>query len=129
MINIVNYRVGNLQNIQNAFSTLGVSSQIVDNPEELKTAEKIVLPGVGSFGYCMQMIKKYNFDEIIKEKIKQGKILLGICVGMQVLFEWGLEKKGKPQGHCCKAGGQAIEKIIDACLLFEGKDTEQEDKQ
>ena len=92
MINIVNYRVGNLQNIQNAFSTLGVSSQIVDNPEELKTAEKIVLPGVGSFGYCMQMIKKYNFDEIIKEKIKQGKILLGICVGMQVLFEWGLEK-------------------------------------
>ena len=59
MINIVNYRVGNLQNIQNAFSTLGVSSQIVDNPEELKTAEKIVLPGVGSFScYCMQMIKK-----------------------------------------------------------------------
>ena len=83
MINIVNYRVGNLQNIQNAFSTLGFSSQIINNPEELKTAEKIVLPGVGSFGYCMQMIKKYNFDEIIKEKIKQGKILLGICVGMQ----------------------------------------------
>ena len=54
MINIVNYRVGNLQNIQNAFSTLGFSSQIINNPEELKTAEKIVLPGVGSFGYCMQ---------------------------------------------------------------------------
>ena len=48
-------------------------------------------------GYCMQMIKKYNFDEIIKEKIKQGKILLGICVGMQVLFEWGMEK-GEHQG-------------------------------
>ena len=43
------------------------------------------------------MIKKYNFDEIIKEKIKQGKILLGICVGMQVLFEWGMEK-GEHQG-------------------------------
>ena len=49
MINIVNYRVGNLQNIQNAFSTLGFSSQIINNPEELKIAEKIVLPGVGSF--------------------------------------------------------------------------------
>ena len=97
MISIVNYKVGNLQNIQNAFSTLGFSSQIINNPEELKTAEKIVLPGVGSFGYCMQMIKKHHFDEIIVEKIQQGKTLLGICVGMQILFEWG-EEKGMHQG-------------------------------
>ncbi len=97
MISIVNYRVGNLQNIQNAFSTLGFSSKIIDKPEELKTAEKIVLPGVGSFGYCMHKIKEYHFDKIIVEKIKQGKALLGICVGMQILFEWG-EEKGIHQG-------------------------------
>ena len=91
MISIINYGVGNLQNICNAFNYLQKKSQVISTPKELAKAEKIILPGVGSFGYCVQKIKEYNYTDALLEAVAKKIPLLGICVGMQVLFEKSIE--------------------------------------
>ena len=91
MISIINYGVGNLQNICNAFNYLQKKSQVISTPKELAKAEKIILPGVGSFGYCVQKIKEYNYTDALLEAVTKKIPLLGICVGMQVLFEKSIE--------------------------------------
>ncbi len=91
MISIINYDVGNLQNICNAFNYLQKKSQVISTPKELAKAEKIILPGVGSFGYCVQKIKEYNYTDALLEAVTKKIPLLGICVGMQVLFEKSIE--------------------------------------
>ena len=97
MISIVDYGVGNLQNICNALDFIGEKSKIIYTPQELEKAEKIILPGVGSFAYCMQKINAYHYLEILQETAKKQKPILGICVGMQVFFEKSSEQ-GKHQG-------------------------------
>lgn len=91
MIAIINYRAGNLQNLKNALDFLGEESMIVDSPEMLAGASKIILPGVGAFGPAMENLQKYGFVEPIKEAVKAGKSLLGICLGMQLLFTKSFE--------------------------------------
>jgi glutamine amidotransferase len=97
VISVVDYGVGNLQNICNAFDFLQKKSKIVQSPKELAKAEKIILPGVGSFGYCVQKIKEYQFVDTLLEKVEDGTPLLGICVGMQLFFEESKEQ-GRHQG-------------------------------
>tara|TARA_B100001939_G_scaffold317898_1_gene304908 strand:- start:507 stop:1124 length:618 start_codon:yes stop_codon:yes gene_type:complete len=84
-IGIVDYGVGNLKSIFNAFNYLGLEIEFINNPINIKKYDKIVLPGVGSFKYCMERIKLTNFDEEIKNFVTNKKMLLGICVGMQML--------------------------------------------
>ena len=96
MISIINYGVGNLQNIYNALSFLKQKSKIISTPQELEKAEKIILPGVGSFGYCIKKIKEFDFFDLLVAKA-QNTPFLGICVGMQLLFSIS-EEKGNYDG-------------------------------
>jgi len=86
MIGIIDYHLNNLRSVQKAFERVGVQSFISDNPDELKKAEKLVLPGVGAFGMAMENLKVLGLKNVIEEHVAAGKPLLGICLGMQLLF-------------------------------------------
>lgn len=87
MIVIIDYGVGNLASVKNALDMLGVESQISDRPSAIKKADALILPGVGAAGQGMKNLKKSGLDKIIVSEIKKGKPFLGICLGMQLLFE------------------------------------------
>jgi glutamine amidotransferase len=85
-IAIIDYGVGNLRSIENALSYIGVRSQIVSSPTLLETFSGIILPGVGAFGEGMKKIQIQGFVEVLKKWAEDGKPLLGVCLGMQLLF-------------------------------------------
>ncbi|WP_169784616.1 imidazole glycerol phosphate synthase subunit HisH [Campylobacter curvus] len=87
MIGIIDYGAGNLQSVINAFEKLNLSARLVRNAEELAKFERIILPGVGAFGEAMKKLKSANLDEAIKDFVASGRPFLGICLGMQLLFE------------------------------------------
>ena len=91
MIYIVDYGAGNLFSVKNALDYLQVESKITANPADLKDAGGIILPGVGAFRDCMTMLNESGFTEELKAQAAAGKPLLGICLGMQMLFEKGYE--------------------------------------
>jgi len=86
LLAIIDYNMGNLSSVKNAFNKLGIKAEIIQDCEKLKNFDKIILPGVGAFADAMEHLKKYNLDEAIKEEVKKGKYLLGICLGMQLLL-------------------------------------------
>ncbi len=86
-IGIVDYNMGNLASVRNAFKKIGANAEIVKNPENIKNYDKLILPGVGAFGDAIKHLKSTGMDEAIKEFVKSGKYLLGVCLGMQLLFE------------------------------------------
>ncbi len=88
MITIVDYGMGNLGSIQNMFKYIGVPAQIEHDPDKIKNASKILLPGVGSFDTAMHKINTSELKEVLDEKALKEKIpVLGICLGMQLLTE------------------------------------------
>ena len=87
MIAIIDYNMGNLRSVENAFDKIGTKTQIVKDPQQLKNFDKIILPGVGAYGDAMEHLKNFGMQEAIKEFAKSGKPLLGVCLGMQLLFE------------------------------------------
>ena len=87
MIGIVDYNMGNLASVKNAFDKIGAKAEIVKDADKLKNYDKLLFPGVGAFGDAMEHLKKTNLDEAIKEFVNSGKYVLGICLGMQLLFE------------------------------------------
>ncbi len=87
MIAVIDYNMGNLRSVENAFNKIGEKIVIVRDPDEFKKFDKLVLPGVGAFGDAMDHLKINGADEAIKEFAKSGKPILGICLGMQLLFE------------------------------------------
>lgn len=91
MIQIVDYGAGNLFSVQNALNYLQIENKVTADPAELDKADGIILPGVGAFRDAMQMLNHSGFTEAIQEQVAQGKPLLGICLGMQMLFEKGYE--------------------------------------
>ncbi len=97
MIAIIDYGMGNLKSVRNALNYLGIENKISADPNEIKKADALILPGVGAFPDAMETIEKLGLDKVIKEEVHKGKYLLGICLGMQLLFEKGyegLEKNG-----------------------------------
>ena len=86
-IGIVDYNMGNLASVKNAFDKIGANAKIVNSPDKIKNYDKLILPGVGAFGDAMQHLKSTGMDEAIKDFVKSGKFLLGVCLGMQLLFE------------------------------------------
>ena len=86
MIAVIDYNMGNLQSVQNAFLKIGKKIDIVKDSDKLKKYDKIILPGVGAFGDAMIHLKKTNMDQAIKEASNSGKFILGICLGMQLLL-------------------------------------------
>lgn len=91
MIYIVDYGAGNLFSVKNALDYLRIENKITAKPDELVEADGIILPGVGAFRDAMTMLNNSGFTEAIKEQVAAGKPLLGICLGMQMLFEKGYE--------------------------------------
>lgn len=84
---IIDYGVGNLRSVEKAFAATGCSAVISADENLLRKAERLVLPGVGAFGACMNALTERGFDELVRERVTAGTPLLGVCVGMQMLFE------------------------------------------
>lgn len=91
MIAIIDYGVGNLYSLSSSLAYLGIPCIVTRDAEEIKSADKIILPGVGAFGDAMQKLKDTGLVPVLKEEAANGKPLLGICLGMQLLFEEGFE--------------------------------------
>ncbi len=90
MTAIIDYGAGNLFSVKNALDYLGIENIITKNADEIRKADRLILPGVGAFPDAMRMLNNSGLTEIIKEEAKR-KPLLGICLGMQMLFEKGYE--------------------------------------
>ena len=93
-IAIIDYGVGNLRSAEKAFQHLGFDAALTREPAALQAARKIVLPGVGAFGECMERLREHGFVEPLLAEVRVGKPVLGICVGMQMLFEGSEESTG-----------------------------------
>ncbi len=94
MIAIIDYGAGNLQSVKKAFDFIGAESVVTDNPETINACDKILLPGVGSFGDAMDSMNKKGLVETVKQNALSGKPFLGICLGLQLLFEESEESPG-----------------------------------
>ena len=84
---IVDYEMGNLRSVQNGFRAIGEEARVVSRPEEVSLADAVVLPGVGAFGDCMRNLREAGLDVAVLDAIRSGQPFLGICLGLQVLFE------------------------------------------
>ena len=84
---IIDYGVGNLRSVEKAFQAGGVEAAVSSDEAVLRAAEKLVLPGVGAFRACMEALTARGFDRLVRERVGAGTPLLGVCVGMQMLFE------------------------------------------
>jgi glutamine amidotransferase len=93
---IVDYGVGNLRSAQKAFETLGQPAEITSDAERIAAAPAVVLPGQGAFGTCMENLAAAGLVESVRQAARSGRPFLGICVGMQILFEESEESPGVP---------------------------------
>jgi imidazole glycerol-phosphate synthase subunit HisH len=84
---IIDYGVGNLRSVEKAFAATGCEAIVTGDEAELRAAEKLVLPGVGAFAACMKALSERGFDRLVRDKAQAGTPLLGVCVGMQLLFD------------------------------------------
>ncbi len=114
---IINYGLGNLVSIENALRYLKINNKIISNPKDLKNFSHLILPGVGSFSTGMKNITKFGWDEEIKKFYSNRKLILGICLGMQMLFsdsnEFGLSNGlGLIQGKCRMFSEETKNKIV-----------------
>jgi len=142
MITIIDYKAGNLTSVKLAFESIGQKVKITDEPKQILQAEKIVFPGVGAAKAAMDSLKSLNLIEPIRKVIADGVPFLGICIGMQVLFESSEEdggteclgilpgsvKKFKTSDKICKIpqiGWNAV-KITRKHPIFDGIEDESE---
>ena len=139
MIAILDYDAGNLKSVEKALAFLREESVITRDRQEVRKADKLILPGVGSFGAAMEQLKKYEIDQMLKEAVEEGKPLLGICLGLQLLFDGSEESQGVEGLHLLKGSilripdqeglkiphiGWNSLKLKNDGRLFEGIDTE-----
>lgn len=87
MISILDYGSGNIRSAERALQRIGLKTQITSNFQEALEADGLVVPGVGAFGSCMQQLQQIGAAELIRQRVEQDRPILGICVGMQILFE------------------------------------------
>ena len=87
MIAIIDYGVGNLRSVEKAFAATGCEAIVSGDVDVLRRAERLVLPGVGAFASCMKSLRERGFESLVRERAEAGTPLLGICVGMQMLFD------------------------------------------
>src|SRR5262245_39601862 len=103
MISIVDYGMGNLRSVQKAFEKLGYDARVTDRPEDIGSADKLVLPGVGAFRDAMEGLRVRRMIEPVRDFVSSGRPFFGICLGMQLLFDWGYED-GEYEGLGVLAG-------------------------
>ncbi len=94
MIAVIDYGAGNLHSVKNALDFIGAQSVVTSDPHEIAKADKVILPGVGAFGDAMKSLEKTGLDKAVIETAKSGKPLLGICLGLQLMFEESEETAG-----------------------------------
>ena len=94
MIAIIDYDAGNTKSVEKALKYLGEDAVITRDREEILSADKVILPGVGAFGDAMEQLKKYELDKVIHQVTAENKPFLGICLGLQLLFEGSDESQG-----------------------------------
>jgi glutamine amidotransferase len=87
VIAVLDYGIGNLRSAEKALEKVGADARLVTEPDDAAGATGIVLPGVGAFGRCMEALRKSGLDEVAMEAVDGGRPFLGICVGMQMLYE------------------------------------------
>ena len=97
MIALVDHGAGNVRSVHKALTAVGAEVWVTRDPRVLAAAEKVVLPGVGAFGDCMDSLRRIGLVDALRRVVEEGRPLLGICVGMQVLFEEG-EEMGRHAG-------------------------------
>ncbi|MBK7601683.1 MAG: imidazole glycerol phosphate synthase subunit HisH [Acidobacteria bacterium] len=90
-IAIIDYGVGNLRSVEKAFTSQGIDAVVTSDEQILRKADKLVLPGVGAFAACMDGLRKHNFDRLVIEAAQSGKPIIGLCVGLQMMFDEGHE--------------------------------------
>ncbi len=93
---IVNYGAGNLTSVYNALKHLGIDSEISDEPQKIERADKIIFPGVGAAMAAMENLNKTGIGEAVKNAVKKGTPVLGICIGCQIILESSEEDGGVP---------------------------------
>lgn len=91
MIAVIDYGVGNIFSLYSSFGYIGAEAVLTSNPEEIRKADKIILPGVGAFGDAAEKLRKSGLADVVKAQAAAGKPLLGICLGMQLLFDESIE--------------------------------------
>ena len=94
MIAMIDYDAGNIKSVEKALKLLGQDVVITRNPEEILSADKVILPGVGAFGDAMSKLHEYGLVEVIKEVVERKIPFLGICLGLQLMFESSEETPG-----------------------------------
>ena len=112
MIGVINFGLGNLGSIVNSFEDIDCKAKIINNPKEIEVVDHLILPGVGSFRVGMQNLLNKGWDKWIFDHVKKQKPLLGICLGMQLLFDWG-EEDGGHEGLGLIKGKVVKMKIIE----------------
>ena len=110
MIAIIDYNAGNLKSVEKALHFLGKECVVTRDFYEIEQADKVILPGVGAFGDAMGQLKKYELDKVIREVTQKGTPFLGICLGLQLLFEGSDESQGVEGLHILDG---AIKRIPD----------------
>ena len=103
MIVVIDYGMGNLHSVRKALEVVGAKVKVNSHPEDIKKAKKIVFPGVGAFGEAMKELKRRSLVQPIKDAVKAGTPFLGLCLGMQLLFEKSDEAPGM-KGLCVLDG-------------------------
>ena len=96
MIAIVDYGMGNLRSVQKGFEKVGFAAEVTDDPGVIEQARGVILPGVGAFKDCYDGLVERKLDGLVKEIALSGRPFLGICVGLQLLFDYGEEGAGSP---------------------------------
>lgn len=91
MIAVIDYGVGNLFSLKSSFAAIGVETVVTGDPAVIHSADKLILPGVGAFGDAAALLLRNGLDKLVINEAASGKPLLGICLGMQLLFDYGLE--------------------------------------
>lgn len=103
MIAVVDYGVGNLFSLSSSLASIGAECVVTSDPEVIRKSDKIILPGVGAFSDAKRKLKESGLESVIKEEVIGGKKILGICLGMQMLFEYSLEY-GRHEGLSLLSG-------------------------
>jgi glutamine amidotransferase len=107
MIAIIDYGMGNLRSVQKGFERVGVAAEVTRDARALEAASGVVLPGVGAFGACMENLRTYGLIEPVRDVIRRGTPFLGICLGLQLLFDESEEFGAGPglgvfRGRCVR---------------------------
>lgn len=98
LIAIIDYEVGNLGSVKNALRYIGQEAVITSDPEEIRRADAVVFPGVGAFSNAMSCLARHGLVQSVREAVSQDKLFLGICLGMQMLFDYSEEGGEKVEG-------------------------------